>query len=59
MLGNQLSQAGQLPADASEDDKVKAAQAFIEKQLAQMEQQIKQGNVSATLLSISVASAAH
>ena len=43
MLGNQLTQAGQLPADASEDDKVKAAQAFIDKQLAQMEQQIKQG----------------
>jgi glutathione S-transferase len=43
MLGNQLTQAGQLPADASEEDRVKAAQAFIDKQLAQMEQQIKQG----------------
>ena len=43
ILGNQLTQAGQLPADASENDKVKAAQAFIDKQLAQMEQQIKQG----------------
>ena len=43
MLGNQLTQAGQLPADASYEDKVKAAQAFIDKQLAQMEQQIKQG----------------
>ena len=43
MLGNQLTQAGQLPADASDEDKVKAAQAFIDKQLAQMEQQIKQG----------------
>lgn len=43
MLGNQLSQAGQLPADASEDDKIEAAQAFIDKQLEQMEQQIKQG----------------
>ena len=43
MLGNQLSQAGELPADASEEDQVKAAQAFIDKQLAQMEQQIKQG----------------
>jgi hypothetical protein len=28
MLGNQLTQAGQLPADASDEDKVKAAQAF-------------------------------
>ena len=43
MLGNQLTQAGQLPADASEEDKVKAAEAFIDKQLTQMEQQIKQG----------------
>ncbi len=43
MLGNQLAQAGQLPADASEEDKTKAAQAFIDKQLKQMEQQIQQG----------------
>ncbi len=43
MLGNQLSQAGQLPADASDEDKIQAAQTFIDKQLEQMQQQIQQG----------------
>ena len=43
MLGNQLSQAGQLPADASDEDKIQAAQIFIDKQLEQMQQQIQQG----------------
>ena len=42
VLGEQLAQAGQLPADASEEDKVQAAQTFIEKQLSQMTEQIQQ-----------------
>ena len=42
MLGEQLAQAGQLPADATPDDKVKAAQKFIDGQLAQMDEQIQQ-----------------
>ena len=42
MLGEQLAQAGQLPADATADDKVKAAQKFIDGQLAQMDEQIQQ-----------------
>ena len=42
VLGEQLAQAGQLPADASEEDKLQAAQTFIEKQLSQMNEQIQQ-----------------
>ena len=42
MLGEQLAQAGQLPAGASDDDKTKAAQRFIDGQLAQMDDQIQQ-----------------
>lgn len=42
MLGEQLAQAGQLPADATDADKVKAAQQFIDGQLAQMDEQIQQ-----------------
>ena len=42
MLGEQLAQAGQLPADASDEDKTKAAQKFIDGQLAQMDEQIQQ-----------------
>jgi uncharacterized protein involved in exopolysaccharide biosynthesis len=42
MLGEQLAQAGQLPEDASDADKTKAAQQFIDGQLAQMDQQIQQ-----------------
>jgi len=42
VLGEQLAQAGQLPADATEEEKTEAAQAFIDKQLAQMSDQIKQ-----------------
>lgn len=42
MLGEQLAQAGQLPADATAEDKVKAAQKFIDGQLAQMDEQIQQ-----------------
>lgn len=42
MLGEQLAQAGQLPANATAADKTKAAQRFIDGQLAQMDQQIQQ-----------------
>ena len=42
MLGEQLAQAGQLPADASDEDKTKAAQKFIDGQLGQMDEQIQQ-----------------
>jgi len=42
ILGEQLAQAGQLPADATDEDKAKAAQEFIDKQLSQMDQQIQQ-----------------
>ncbi len=42
MLGEQLAQAGQLPADASDADKTEAAQQFIDGQLAQMDDQIQQ-----------------
>ena len=42
MLGEQLAQAGQLPADATDADKAKAAQQFIDGQLAQMDEQIQQ-----------------
>ena len=42
ILGEQLAQAGQLPADATDEDKSKAAQEFIDKQLSQMDQQIQQ-----------------
>ena len=42
MLGEQLAQAGQLAADASDEEKRKAAQEFIDGQLAQMDQQIQQ-----------------
>ena len=42
MLGEQLAQAGQLPADASDEDKTKAAQKFIDGQLVQMDEQIQQ-----------------
>jgi len=42
MLGEQLAQAGQVPAGASADDKAKAARQFIDGQLEQMDNQIKQ-----------------
>lgn len=42
VLGEQLAQAGQLPADATEEEKTEAAQEFIDKQLSQMSDQIKQ-----------------
>ena len=42
MLGEQLAQAGQLPADATDADKAKAAKQFIDGQLAQMDEQIQQ-----------------
>ena len=42
VLGEQLAQAGQLPADATDEDKMQAAQMFIDKQLSQMTEQIQQ-----------------
>lgn len=42
VLGEQLAQAGQLPADATEEDKIQAAETFIDKQLSQMTEQIQQ-----------------
>ncbi|QNG27676.1 hypothetical protein H0O21_03520 [Synechococcus sp. HK01-R] len=42
MLGDQLAQAGQLPAGASDEEKTKAAQLFIDGQLQQMDDQIQQ-----------------
>jgi len=40
-LGEQLAQAGQLAADATEDDKLRAAQKMVDDQIAQMEAQLK------------------
>ena len=52
MLGEQLAQAGQLPAGATAEAKQKAAQQFIDRQLAQMDEQIqrveKQRNLAAS-----------
>ena len=42
VFGEQLAQAGQLPADASEEDKIQAAQKYFENQLSQMSEQIEQ-----------------
>lgn len=42
MLGESIASAGQLPAGASDDDKVKAAKQFVDGQLAQMKEQIQQ-----------------
>ena len=40
-VGEQLAQAGQLAADASDEDKIKAAETLIDEQIAQMDQQLK------------------
>ena len=40
-LGEQLAQAGQLAADASADDKLRAAKKMVDDQIAQMEAQLK------------------
>ena len=40
-LGEQLAQAGQLAADATEDDKLRAAEKMVDDQIAQMEAQLK------------------
>ena len=40
--GEQLAQAGELPADATDEAKAKAAQEFVDKQLSQMNDQIQQ-----------------
>ena len=40
-VGEQLAQAGQLAADASDEDKIKAAETMIDEQIAQMDQQLK------------------
>ena len=40
-LGEQLAQAGQLAADVTEDDKLRAAQKMVDDQIVQMEAQLK------------------
>ncbi|HGY5536860.1 MAG TPA: hypothetical protein ACN46Q_07835, partial [Prochlorococcus sp.] len=40
-LGAQLAEAGQLPADATDADKQKAARRFIENQVSQTDQLVK------------------
>ena len=40
-LGEQLAQAGQLAADATADDKLRAAKKMVDDQIAQMEAQLK------------------
>ena len=42
-LGEQLAQAGQLAADSTYDDKLRAAQKMVDDQIAQMEAQLKTG----------------
>ncbi|MEC9029922.1 MAG: HpsJ family protein, partial [Cyanobacteriota bacterium] len=42
VLGDQLAQAGQLPATATDEDQQKAANDFVAGQLTQMDQQIQQ-----------------
>ena len=42
VFGEQLAQAGRLPADATEEDKIQAAQEYFENQLTQMREQIQQ-----------------
>ncbi len=50
MLGNQLAQSGELPANASEEDKSKAAQAYIGNQVEQFEQQFQQRQLQRNLV---------
>ena len=40
-LGEQLAQAGQLAADATDEDKLRAAEKMVDDQIAQMEAQLK------------------
>ena len=40
-LGEQLAQAGQLAADASDEDKLRAAETMVDDQIAQMEEQLE------------------
>ena len=40
-LGEQLAQAGQLAADATADDKRRAAQVMVDEQIVQMESQLQ------------------
>ncbi len=42
VFGEQLAQAGRLPADATEEDKIQAAQEFFENQLSEMRERIQQ-----------------
>lgn len=49
MLGQQLVQAGQLPAGADEEEQVTAAKAFVDRQLEQMEFQLEQAKKARTL----------
>ena len=45
-VGEQLAQAGQLAEDATDNDKLRAAEKMIDEQIAQMDQQISKLNVS-------------
>ncbi|QEY33483.1 hypothetical protein EVJ50_10445 [Synechococcus sp. RSCCF101] len=49
MLGQQLAQAGQLPAGAGEEEQVAAARAFVDRQLEQMETQLEQAERARSL----------
>lgn len=40
-LGEQLAQAGQLAADATKEDKQRAAETMIDEQISQMDTQLK------------------
>jgi hypothetical protein len=49
MLGQQLAQAGQLPAGASEAEQEEAARAFVDRQLDQMQSQLEQAQKARNL----------
>jgi len=49
MLGQQLAQAGRLPAGADEEEQVTEAKALVGRQLAQMESQLEQAKKARTL----------
>ena len=40
-MGEQLAQAGQLAADATDEDKLRSAEKMVDDQIAQMETQLK------------------
>ena len=51
-LGEQLAQAGQLAADASKDDKQRAAETMIDEQISQMATQLKRVELQLSLIHI-------